>query len=476
MYVFRLAKVLLPLMVACVGAWAVAAWLRTAPGLPLEARVPTAARPPRTASSAPLPPPKRQPGPEPGKLAQGTGVASDLPGLWPWFRGENRDNLGGRTALARQWPAGGPPALWSVDVGEGHAGPVVRNGRVYLVDYDRENAQDAIRCLSLGDGKEIWRYSYPSALDRNHGMSRTVPAVTDRYVVAFGPKCHVTCLESASGRWLWTLDLVAEFHVKIPQWYAGQCPLIDGDRVILGLGTDEILLMAVDLKTGNPVWACPNPQGSLMTHSSILPMEVAGRRAYVYCGTEGFAGVSTEGNILWTSPDWRVNIATVPSPLMLPGGQMFLSGGYNSGAAMFRIDTAPAGSPEPLKAAAVLRLKPSQFGSTQHTPIYYDGNIYGVREKDKQLVCLSPEGKERWRSGSEHRFGLGPYLIADGLIFVMADDGTLTLAEASPAGYKQLAQAQVLSGHDAWGPMALVDGRLLVRDYNRMVLLDVRKR
>ena len=65
-----------------------------------------------------------------------------------------------------------------------------------------------------------------------------------------------------------------------------------------------------------------------------------------------------------------------------------------------------------------------------------------------------------WTSGSQHRFGLGPYLIADGLIFVLNDDGRLTLAEATPAGYQPLAQAQVLDGHDAWGPMALAAGRL----------------
>ena len=27
-------------------------------------------------------------------------------------------------------------------------------------------------------------------------MSRTVPAVTDKYVVALGPKCHVMCLDA----------------------------------------------------------------------------------------------------------------------------------------------------------------------------------------------------------------------------------------------------------------------------------------
>jgi outer membrane protein assembly factor BamB len=67
-------------------------------------------------------------------------------------------------------------------------------------------------------------------------------------------------------------------------------------------------------------------------------------------------------------------------------------------------------------------------------------------------------------------------LIADGLIYVLDDNGKLTLAEAAPGGYRQLDQAQVLDGHDAWGPMALVGGRLILRDLVRMVCVDVAKK
>jgi outer membrane protein assembly factor BamB len=47
------------------------------------------------------------------------------------------------------------------------------------------------------------------------------------------------------------------------------------------------------------------------------------------------------------------------------------------------------------------------------------------------------------------------------------------MAEASPTGYVQLAEAKVLDGHESWGPMALASGRLIVRDMNRMICLDV---
>ncbi len=78
-----------------------------------------------------------------------------------------------------------------------------------------------------------------------------------------------------------------------------------------------------------------------------------------------------------------------------------------------------------------------------------------------------------WNSGAE-RFGHGPYLIADGLIFVMDDHGWLTMAEATSAGYQQLGRHEIFAnGLDAWGPMALAGGRLIVRDMTRMACLDL---
>jgi len=49
------------------------------------------------------------------------------------------------------------------------------------------------------------------------------------------------------------------------------------------------------------------------------------------------------------------------------------------------------------------------------------------------------------------RPGLGPYMIAEDIIFVMNDSGLLTLADASPSGYRRLARARVLKEHDSWG-------------------------
>jgi len=478
----------LPFGLAIIGAVLLYVWLSADAAIDLTERVPIEHDIPQTASDAN--------GVElRGELVQLDGVPADLPGAWPRFRGPNLDAISSdeNVTLTRTWPAYGPKVLWSIDVGEGYAGAAILAGRVYVLDYDREKQADTIRCLSLADGKEIWRYSYPVKVKRNHGMSRTVPTVTDKYIVTMGPKCHVTCLDSMTGQFHWVLDLVKDFKAKVPPWYAGQCPLIDpvrdrnetpvidpkgkasngvdADRAIIAVGGDS-LMIAVDCRMGEVVWQSPNPKRWVMTHSSVVPIEFAGRRMYVYCASGGVVGVSAEdGSILWEFTDWKIRIANVPTPVVVGEGLIFLSGGYNAGSMMLKLTQ----DGDKISAQPTFRLGAEVFGSPQHTPIFYNGYIYGVGA-DGELICLGLDGKIMWTSTSTHRFGLGPYTIANGLMYVMNDSGLLTLAEATPNGYIQLAQAKVLEGPESWGPMAIVSGRLILRDMNRMICIDVTDR
>jgi outer membrane protein assembly factor BamB len=405
-----------------------------------------------------------------GKTSPGDGQPANLPGLWPGFRGPTGTGTDPQArGLARTWPAAGPPALWSADLGEGYGGAAVRAGRVYLMDYDQTGKQDALRCLSLADGREIWRFAYPVPVKRNHGMSRTVPSVTDQYVVALGPKCHVVCLDARSGELKWGLDLVRQFGATVPPWYAGQCPLIDGDTVVLGVGGKDALVIAVGLATGEVRWQTPNPQGWKMTHSSLVPITVAGQRQYVYCASLGVAAAAADsGTLLWSSADWKISIATVPTPVPLDGGRLFLSGGYDAGSLMLEVGA----TTYRFTTRTLYRLEPSVFGATQQTPILYENHIYGIRP-DGRFACLDPAGTICWLSEPGQLFGLGSYLIADGLIYALNDTGRLSLIEASPAKFTLLAQAQVLNGRESWGPLALAGTRLLARDLTRLVCLEV---
>jgi len=464
----------IPVVLAVIGVVAMYVWLsggefdQLEPRLPGRDGRPAGARP--TDANQPEEPVKIA-----GRLLKSDGIPADLPGSWPRFRGADLDAISKEDVkLARTWPEKGPDVLWSIPVGEGYAGAAVLTGRVYIIDYDQENDADAIRCLSLADGKEIWRYSYPVKVKRWHAMSRGVPTVTEKYLVAIGPKCHVTCLDSMTGQFRWMFNLVKEFNTKIPEWYTAQCPLIeDGKAIITPAG--DVLMMAVDCNSGEIVWKTPNPDGWVMTHSSPVPMEFNGKRFYVYCAGDqvkgAVVGVSAEdGTILWQYDQWKVRF-TVPTPVVVGPDRLFLTAGYGQtekGCTMLRLAEADG----KITVQSEFLHSTDVFGSIQHTPVFYNGYIYGVRP-DEQLVCLGLAGNVVWTSTSANKFGSGPYTIADGLIFVMNDSGKLTIVQANPSAYVQLAQAQVMEGHETWGPMAIASGRLIVRDLRRMMCLDV---
>ena len=54
------------------------------------------------------------------------------------------------------------------------------------------------------------------------------------------------------------------------------------------------------------------------------------------------------------------------------------------------------------------------------------------------------------------------------------DDGTLTIAKASTKSFTVLDKYRVIKGQDAWGPIAIADGYLLMRDSKQMVCLDMK--
>src|SRR5579862_4489832 len=65
-------------------------------------------------------------------LASGWGLARAED--WPQWLGANRDSVWHETGVVDQFPPGGPPVKWRVNIGAGYSGPVVAKGRVYVTD------------------------------------------------------------------------------------------------------------------------------------------------------------------------------------------------------------------------------------------------------------------------------------------------------------------------------------------------------
>lgn len=413
-------------------------------------------------------------------------------GSWPRFRGADFDNISkDPTPLTEVWDTSGPPVVWQIALGEGYAGPAVMNGRVYVLDYNERRKADMLRCFSLKSGTELWRRWYHVEFKRNHGYSRTIPAITDKYVVTIGPRSHVMCVDPVYGNLLWSIDLEKEYGIpgtvkgKItPEFYSGQCPLIDNNIAVFAPG-GKALMIAVDCATGKVIWQTPNPDSLRMSHTSIMPMNILGKKMYVYAGLGGVCGVSAEGDdtgkTLWKTTDWSPSIA-VSSPVYLGNGEIIVFGSYGSGAARIKISKDETG----YKAVVSEKHKSSEgIASEQQTPILKNNYLWTVLTENagalkKQLACFDKSNliTPVWSSGKESRFGkgMGPFIMSGNKLFLLDDEGTLYLFRIENKTAILVSSHKVMDAIEAWSPMAIAGKYLILRDSHNMLCLDISKK
>lgn len=401
---------------------------------------------------------------------------------WAGFRGPNRTGIVTHT-IPISLMEGDFQTMWTIETGEGHAAPAIWRGRVYVLDYDERLSSDALRCLSLTTGEELWRRWYRVPMKRNHGFSRTIPCVSpDGQVVTIGPEGHVMACDAMTGKLLWAIDMKQRYGSEVPFWYAGQCPLVSGNELVLAPAGKDTLMVGIDVLTGNTRWWAPNVAGLKMSHSSVMPMTLGGTRTYVYAGVGGVCGVAADGDargqVLWTAKGWQPSVIA-PSPMQIDNRRVLLVAGYGAGGALLEVNHGGSG----WTATISEQYKAEQgLSSEQQTPILYGGDMIltilpknggGMRER----ICIyNPSDLHHtvWNSASDERFGLGPYVVVDGRLFALKESGELYVYQLERGGMTLLHHQTVLAdGADAWGPMAYADGMLLLRDATRIICLKI---
>ena len=406
---------------------------------------------------------------------------STLTEKWPTFRGANHDNIFKTTyPINENWTAKEPKIVWKIETGEGHASPAIYNGLVYFIDYDEKEKADVLKCVTLETGAELWRRWYKVHVKRNHGMSRTIPAVTENYVVSMGPRCHVMCTNRLTGDLLWGIDLEKKYKTITPLWYTGECPLIVDDVAVLAVG-GTALMIGVDCKTGTVLWETPNAKDWKMSHSSVMPITISNKKMFVYSSIGGIFGVSGEkadmGKLLWEITDWAPSVIA-PSPVYLGNNKIYVTGGYGAGGAIIQISEKNGGFTAKLDS----KFAPSEgLASEQQTPIVNNGFIYGILPKDaaanrNQFICYKTSDLKTpvWQSGKTNRYGLGPYIQINNKFLILNDEGTLSMIDVSERSFRQVNQKKLFEGNDAWGPMAFADGYLLLRDSKNIFCVNLK--
>ncbi len=127
-----------------------------------------------------------------------------------------------------------------------------------------------------------------------------------------------------------------------------------------------------------------------------------------------------------------------------------------------------------------------EFGDQTKSPILFNGHFYaqyGTNSRRDGLACMDMNGQVLWKTKRAPDFNKGSMVLADGLILATDGTRTLYLVEPDPAGFKSLASAELLKTPEGggggavqnWAPIALADGKLLIRDQTRMLCVQVAK-
>jgi outer membrane protein assembly factor BamB len=378
---------------------------------------------------------------------------------WPQFRGPQQNGVSLEKGLLRSWPEGGPKVLWKKPIGSGFSTVTAVGDALYTLAVEGET-ETAYR-LRESDGEVVWRISLGPVFPEVFGNGpRSTPTVEGDVVYVLSATGRLHALKTKDGSRLWEVDLTKELGSRTPNRGFASSPLVDGDLLLLEAGgTEGKAVTALEKKTGKVRWSALEGKPGYVTP---LAVTIGGVRQYVFVRTiEGdIVSLLADGSVHWRYP-WKAG--AIASPLFLPPNRIFASATDDVGSVLLEIGQAEGKAA--VREVWNSRVMKNHFSS----PVLYEGHIYGF--DNASLKCIVAEtGEQKW----VHRgYGKGSLIAADGLLYILSDQGQLVLAEATPAGFQEKGKVRVMEGK-TWTAPVLSHGRLYLRDEDELIVLDVR--
>ena len=389
-------------------------------------------------------------------------VAAD----WPQLFGPTRDGHSAEAKFDWNWPKGGPPVAWKLDVGSGWAGPVVSGERVVV--FHRVGDDEVLQCVAADTGKPVWKESYRTRYRDDFMFDdgpRSTPLIAENRIFTLGANGDLHGWELATGKKLWHRPLLADYGAVKGYFGVASSPLLAGGKLLVNVGGKGAGVVAFDPATGKEVWKATDDAAS---YSSPVVAEIGGQKLAVFLTRRGLLALDPENGKVRYSHDWRPRIdASVngATPLVW-NNEIFLSVSYGTGAILLKakgdeLDEVWAND--------------KSLSCHYNTPVRVGDYLYGVHGRQEggaaQLRCVEwKTGAVKW---SQARFGLAVLIAVHGGLLALAESGELIRFDASPDGYKERGRAAILGDPSRAAP-ALAAGRLFARDGAKLVCVKLR--
>jgi len=401
---------------------------------------------------------------------------------WPQFLGEGRDGKSAEQGLERDLLK--VETLWTRARGESYSAPSILGD--LLVHHTRVGTMERVECLDAATGKLVWQdetaTTYKDRFNYLNGP-RASASIDDGRVYTIGVQGVMSCHQLEDGKLLWRRRLVEEFAIGADFFGFTASPLIEGDSVIVNLGTKKCVA-AFDKLTGKTKWVSGNEWGR--SYASPVAATMHGKRVLlIFAGGEsnppvgGLLCVDPDSGLIhdrypWRSPRYFSASASTP---VVSGSRVFISTSYDIGGVMLEVQ------PD-LRLKEVYRTK--AYASHWTTPILVDGYLYGFA--NNKLVCMDWSTGERvWRiiprlpgadapllAGTgrgadqyrpppgESGFGIGSLIHADRHFLCLGENGLLAWMDLSPEGCKILSATRLFMAKQTWTAPVLSGGKTFI--------------
>jgi outer membrane protein assembly factor BamB len=384
-------------------------------------------------------------------------AASDF----PQFRGTNRDGVLDSPKLDTNWIANPPQVLWRQKIGAAWSGFVVV-GQVCITQEQR-GTDELVTAYALHTGATIWSHTNNGRYDTviaGEGP-RATPTVSGDRVFTCGATGILNCLDLATGKLIWTRDVMKDSNGKMPQWGYTCSPLIVEDLVVVHGGEEaRHSVFAYRVADGSIAWQAGNFPASYSSLSLATLADTPQILAFNHGSVSGHD--PTSGTILWERP-WGNGNVVCASPVVIGTNRVLFSSGYGVGAELLEISRANSN-----RLSAQLVWKSIRMKSKFAHMFARDGFLYGL--DDGMLACVDlANGSQRWKEG---RYGHGQGLVVGENYLLMAESGELVLLRPTPESPNELARFRVLDSK-TWNPIALAGDLLLVRNDRESVCLKL---
>ena len=407
-----------------------------------------------------------------GFLVFTTGISAAEPESkfdWPQWRGPTFDAISAETELANEWPAAGPPVLWSRQIGQGYSSFIAVGNNVFT--QTQTLYEQAVVCLDAETGGTIWstRYGWPYEGGGLYPGPRSTPAWHDGKIYYAAPDGTIGCLNAINGAAIWSTNPTKQFRGRGTDFGYSCSPIVIDGKVLVPVGGDGACVVALNAQDGAVVWSTGDSSAS---YASVLPITVNGQQQVIASLENSLAAFDLKsGKLLWeeessngydehsAAPLYREPLLMVASP-------------FRAGARCLRLPIDPSGRPTRVWDAP-------KFSNDIASSVLYEDRIYGFDLRDPQsrlnrpsrgeYRCLDFEtGKILW---STDQAGHANTIVADGKLILFNDKGEVILARVGTDKYEELARAQVFDDEICWSPAALSRGRLFLRTQTRAVCL-----